>query len=242
MSAITEMPANTPKPMGNTFRLFPGTAAAARAEVAVVVTCAASAVGDVSEASLPCEFEFGLLLALLLLSEPELAWVGAVLVPESVLLATDAVDESLELELEAAPVDEDPSAVTVLKPFTEMAPLPPLPPDDVEAEPLAAPLSAPLLDPLFVLLADPLVSAESLQSLTSSNAGFPLESVIGVRVITQVCSMGPTGVVVVCTVWTVTVCPFWRTLSGSARVDERQEDRMRVAKRKELIMENILSS
>jgi len=175
MSAITEIPANTPKPMGNTFRFFPGTAAAARAEVAVVVTCAASAV--LSDASLPCEFEFGLLLALLLLSEPELGWVGAAFVPESVLLATDAFDESLELtlleleslelELEAALVDEEASAETVVKPFTEIAPLLPLSPEDVEAEPPAAPLLAPLLDPSFVLPADPLVSAESLQSLTS---------------------------------------------------------------------------
>jgi hypothetical protein len=61
--------------------------------------------------------------------------------------------------------------------------------------------------------------------LTSSTAGCPFLSVIGVRVITHVSVKGPAIVWVVCTVWTV-VAPFWRIRSGRALtrfIDRKRE-------------------
>jgi len=95
----------------------------------------------------------------------------------------------------------------------------------------------PLDDPLFV------ESTANLHRRTSSTAGLPSLSVIGVKVMTQVSVIGPTGVMVLCIV--VTVVESARLLIGTActapKKLERQESRTREARNNGRVMVNIAS-
>jgi len=95
----------------------------------------------------------------------------------------------------------------------------------------------PFEDPLFV------ESTANLHRRTSSTAGWPFLSVMGVKVITQVSVIGPTGVMVLCTV--VTVVASARLLIGTActapKKLERQENRKRQARNNGRFMVNIAS-
>lgn len=95
----------------------------------------------------------------------------------------------------------------------------------------------PFEEPLFV------ESTVNLHRRTSSTAGWPFLSVMGVKVTTHVSVIGPTGVMVLCTV--VTVVASARLSIGTAwtilKKLERQESRKRQARNNGRFMVNIAS-
>jgi len=216
MSAMTEIPAKTPSPMGRTDNFFPGSAKAA---VADPVDCAAAAVTEAAFTSLraPTAMEENPF-TLTPPAAADVALEAAVMVDEAAATVLEATDDAVlsppaadvaAAEVAAAEVATAAEPVTVVKPFTEMA----SPPDaavldDTElvmvvdpesaAEVLAdEPESTELEDDDEPLLLDPLlVSRVNLHLLTSSTASLPLLSLIGVKVITQVSVIGPAEVMV----------------------------------------------
>jgi len=225
---MTDMPANTPRPIGRTWIFCPGTANAD--EDAEAFSCAAVAAGTAPL------FEP----ALALEEDPPAAATavpkdGGTLTVETEPATTAAPGEPLAAaacvvcdETDTAPPG---GAATVETPFAVTAPLPPVPttsvPDAVVVlEDVFEPLDEPFEEPLVVveldepdeplLLLAPFMVTE--QVLTSRTAGLPLSSVIGVRVITQVWVIWPTAVSVVCCVIRVVVpLPLsWRWTIGAA--------------------------
>lgn len=118
MSAITEIPANTPSPIGSTDNFFPGSVNAAVAEF---VDCAAAAETDVVESA--TDDPDGV--------DNDTAEAATDVKPSTMIGPDDAADEAdagveivddeADPDDEAADVDTAAVPVTVVKPFTEMA-------------------------------------------------------------------------------------------------------------------------
>lgn len=107
--------------------------------------------------------------------------------------ATAEDDESvvLELDVEDEPAVDEVVDVESLVLDEEILPL--------EDESVVLPEVVVPVEPVVVLFE----ATETVQLCTSCTAGLPLESVIGVKVITQVCVKGPDGVMELVTVITV---------------------------------------
>lgn len=224
MSAMTEIPAKTPRPIGRTDSVLPGIAKAAAADGDDDALEDASAgwaipetmaVGEeVEEASL----EPGAPAEVVAVAPEEVVDEAPVLAApeavtaEGVTKVIGTVDSfAAAAELVVAPDggavvdDEDPDEsvdVAVEPPSVEELELeldPPVP-EPPEPEP---PL--PLLLEVFIL---------KVHDLTSSTAGWPLLSVIGLSVITHVSVIVPTGVVGWLTVVTVVADPAFCLLNS----------------------------
>lgn len=230
---MTEIPAKTPNPMGNTEIDFPGTEIALLGEF---VACAAMAETDdvlLSAAAVPDAVTVGLNEAAATVVSP------LTMTPGPAVLVVVADEVVVETEGEAAGVLvvlADVDAGTVVKPLTDIAPFPATVVEEVAVvednvvvveldEVVDDEVLEDSLDEEVPLPAELLVvSTVSLQRRTSSTAGWPLLSVIGVNVITHVSVMGPTGVMVLCTVVTVVESDA-RTRIGAAYTKVKKQER-----------------
>jgi len=207
MSAITEIPAKTPKPIGRTDSFLPGSvngvddALAAEFSAAAVPDCAVEEVVDVPETA-----------------EASVAVGDAATLEENETLAL-LVETPVEADTEAAVVTLIDS-VTDVVPSTEKAGFALADPDGTEDE-IEMDAGDVVNDGVAVgrigmlsvsavgvalavgVAAAPLEDTETVQSFTSITSGFPLASVVGVKVIVQVSMTVPSGVTVEVTDCTV---------------------------------------
>jgi len=218
MRAITEIPANTPRPIGRTDSFLPGSvkaawdAAAAEADEAAAAEEEAAAEEDSESAAAEAVLEAPLeelpvALDVVLVEEDVGDGVAAATVDTPLTTTAEfetevVADALLVLVLLVEDVDWEPDEVVVDEVVDEML-VDPVPSED---PPCASPPVFPPEFPPELSLSN--VNVHCLISCTSFPSG-----VMGVKMILHVCVDGPTGVFVCMTVVTVVACkvpPFDR--------------------------------
>jgi len=207
MRAITEIPANTPRPIGRTDNFLPGSVKAAWDEAAAAEEEDAAAAEEEDAESAAAEpvieallEELPAALDVVLVEEDVGDGVAAATVDTPLTTTagfeTEVVaDALLVLELPVEDVDWEPDEVVVDEVVDEML-VDPVPSEDPPCD------SPPVFPPEFppeLSLSN--VNVHCLISCTSCPSG-----VMGVKMILHVCVDGPTGVFVCVTVVTVVAC------------------------------------